>query len=117
MSSAPQALQPIESFINTVNLGRVDPLTGPDELADWCVASGLCPNAGPADLDHLRAFREALRRLLEANAGAVDPQDAWSAMEPFVREVSYRMRVQAAGSPALEPTGEGAGRAIAALLA
>lgn len=111
-----EELQPLEAFINTVNLERADPLAGPDELDAWCLENG-CAGLDPHAMRHLRAFREALRKVLEANSGSADPAEAWAALEPFVGSTGYRMRIDAPGSPALEPAGQGAGRTIAAMLA
>jgi len=114
----PPELEPLRTFINSVNLEEpIDPLEGPDKLGEWCASSDLCAGAPPEDLKRLRAFREALRRVLEANSGSADPSSAWAALEPFVRGTSYGMRIDALGSPALEPAGQGAERTIAALLA
>lgn len=114
---APAELETVRSFINSVRLEeRVDPLQGPDELAEWCSRSSLCANAPPADLSRLRGFREALRTVLENSAGTREHASAWRALEPFAQGASYGMRIDAAGVPALEPAGEGADRAIATLL-
>ena len=113
---APAGLEPVQTFINSVNLERhLDPLVGPDRLEEWCRTSGLCSGASPEELGRLRAFREALRTLIEANAGTGEASSAWAALEPFAREAGYGMRIEA-GLPVLEPTGSGAARAIAALL-
>lgn len=115
-SDPAQDLKPLESFINTVNLERADPLAGPDELDTWCLQNG-CGGLETPDMNRLRTFREALRGVLEANSGSADPSKAWAALEPFVGTAGYRMRIDAPGTPALEPAGHGAGRTIAAMLA
>jgi predicted RNA-binding Zn ribbon-like protein len=93
-----------------------DPLAGPDDLEGWCAGSDLCRGTLQGDFSRLRAFREALRGVLEANAGTRDAPSAWASLEPFAREASYGMRIDATGPPALEPAGHGAERTIAALL-
>jgi len=114
----PAELEPLRTFINSVNLEEpMDPLEGPDALEEWCGQSGLCEDAARQDLTRLRAFREALRGVLEANAGSREPSSAWAALEPFARAARYGMRIDVSGSPALEPAGHGAERTIAALLA
>jgi len=115
---APPELETLRTFINSVNLEQpVDPLTGPDELEQWCARNRECEGAAPAELRRLREFREALRGVLEANAGGREATSAWGALEPFAQASGYNMRIDAPGSPALEPAGHGAERTIAALLA
>ncbi len=114
----PAELEPLRTFINSVNLEEpIDPLKGPDNLEEWCAQSRLCEGAPAEGLTRLRAFREALRGVLEANAGSRELSSAWACLEPFVRATSYRMRIDAPGSSALEPAGHGAERTIATLLA
>jgi predicted RNA-binding Zn ribbon-like protein len=114
---APPELEPLRTFINSVNPEDSDPLTGPDELEAWCAQSELCRGAQQGDLPRLRAFREALREVLEVNSGTREASLAWASVEPFARAASYGMRIDATGPPALEPAGQGAERTIAALLA
>lgn len=115
---APDELERVRTFINSVKPEETpDPLTGPDQLEEWCAKSGLSEGEPPAHLARLRAFREALRGVLEANAGSGDAPSAWAVLEPFVQATGYKMRIDALGSPALEPAGHGAERTIAALLA
>ncbi len=115
---APPELEPLRTFINSVDPENCpDPLAGPDELEAWCAHSGLCGTEPYAELSRLRAFREALRGVLEANSGMREAVSAWAALEPFARGASYGMRIDATGPPALEPAGQGAERTIAALLA
>lgn len=110
--AAPPELEPIRAFINSMDLE-----SSKDSLEEWCATSPLCDSAALPEAEKLRAFREALRGVLEANAGDRDARLAWSALEPFARETSYRIRVDAAGPPALDPLGHGAEGTIAALLA
>jgi len=74
---APQPLVLIQSLVNTVELPD-----GPDRLAEsadarpWLIDHGLlAPRADPtaADLELLRAVREALRTMLVHNAGGPPP--------------------------------------------
>ena len=74
---APQPLLLVQSLVNTVELPE-----GPDRLADpadarpWLVDNGLLARQGElseADLDLLRAVREALRTMLVHNAGGPPP--------------------------------------------
>jgi len=74
---APQPLLLVQSLVNTIELPD-----GADRLADaadarpWLVDNGLlAPRANPtaADLELLRALREALRTMLVHNAGGPPP--------------------------------------------
>jgi predicted RNA-binding Zn ribbon-like protein len=77
---APQPLLLVQSLVNTIELPD-----GADRLADaadarpWLVDNGLlAPRANPtaADLELLRAVREALRTMLVHNAGGPPPNKA-----------------------------------------
>lgn len=117
-SAAPGNLETVRDFVNTVEIDQTgDPLATSDRLAQWCEESGLCPGAGEAALRELRRFREALREVLEANAGDGDQAERWQGVEPFASRAGYRMYITPAGTPALRPQGEGADAAIAAILA
>lgn len=116
--SAPGNLELVRTFVNTVDLERAgDPLAAGDGLADWCGTTGICPQAAEPDLADLRRFREALRGVLEANAGEADAAECWRALEPFAGRAGYTMCLSPAGTPVLRPAGSGADAAIAALLA
>lgn len=114
----PADLEVLQAFINSVRPEDCpDPLAGPDALAEWCAASRACQGTAPGEYPRLRVFREALRGVLEVNGGMREAPSAWASLEPFARGSSYGMRIDATGSPALEPAGLGAERTIAGLLA
>ncbi len=114
----PADLGVLRAFINSVQPEDCpDPLAGPDALDEWCAASSVCQGTAPGEYPRLRAFREALRGVLKVNGGTGDAPSAWASLEPFARESSYVMRIDATGSPALEPAGLGAERTISGLLA
>jgi predicted RNA-binding Zn ribbon-like protein len=115
-TAAPGKLDRIKGFINTVNLESQDPYAGPDGLSEWLEASGLLRAAAPEQLAELRRFREALRQVLEANAGQGDPQAAWRALEPFGRESCLKVEIRDSG-PVLRAEGTGEGAIIGSLLA
>jgi len=117
-SAAPGTLEIVRDFVNSVEIDRATDPFGPDDsLAQWCAQTGLCPDADGAALADLRRFREALRGVLEANAGDGQPAERWRALEPYAGRSGYSMYITAEGSPALRPQGSGAGAAIAAILA
>jgi predicted RNA-binding Zn ribbon-like protein len=82
---APDPLERVQALVNTVELPE-----GPDRLADpadarpWLVRNGLLSadaELQPADLDLLRAARQALRAMLIHNAGG--PAPAADALRPL----------------------------------
>lgn len=116
-NAAPGDLETVRDFVNSVEIDRaLDPLQENGSLAAWCEETGLCPRPDDAALADLRAFREALRGLLEANAGDGAPADRRKALEPFAARAGFKMCISESGVPALQPQGEGADFAIAALL-
>jgi predicted RNA-binding Zn ribbon-like protein len=117
-TAAPGDLEIVREFVNTVEIEEAaDPLSADDSLPQWCERSAFCAGADPVSLSDLRQFREALRGVLEANAGDGDAAQRWHALEPFSRRAGYSLRITPAGRPALEPQGSGADAAIAAILA
>lgn len=115
-TAAPGRLEVVREFINSVEIdGTTDPLFAEDSLEQWCANSGTCAGIGAGDLADLRLFREALRGVLEANAGEGQPAERWTAVEPFAARAGYKIRVSD-GVPALAPQGSGADAAIATLL-
>lgn len=117
-TAAPGDLEIVRDFVNTVEIeDAVDPLAGDDSLPEWCSRTGYCPEIDQAGVRDLRHFREALRGVLEANAGDGEPAERWRALEPFVQRAGYSMYITPAGAPALRARGSGADGAIAAVLA
>lgn len=117
-TAAPGRLEAVRSFVNTVEIDQsTDPLSPDDNLEEWCRNSGTCQGIGTDGLRDLRRFREALRGVLEANAGEGEPAERWAAVEPFAARTGYKMYITSEGVPALAPQGSGADGAIAGLLA
>lgn len=117
-SAAPGDLEVVRAFINTVEIDQTrDPLGPDDSLAEWCGTSGACPGIREEELADLRRFREALRSVLEANAGDGEPAERWHKLEPFVARAAYGMHLTPQGVPALTPEGRGADAAIGTILA
>jgi predicted RNA-binding Zn ribbon-like protein len=74
---APQPLLVVQSLVNTVELpDGADRLADPADARPWLVDNGLLTSQGDlteADLELLRAVREALRTMLVHNAGGPPP--------------------------------------------
>src|SRR5438270_12413804 len=112
----PEKLEQMKAFMNTVNLESEDPYLGPDALPEWLEATGLLPAATAEQLADLRRFREAMRQVLEANAGQGDARAAWRALEPFGRQSCLKVEIRDSG-PVLRAEGTGEGALIGTLLA
>lgn len=115
-SEAPGRLDLIRAFMNTIDFEtEVNPLEGPDAMGEW--ASKYAPGAaGGEDLRRLRAFREALRTVLEANGGEADPAAAWAGLAPFLSDTRFTMKAAPDGRLALQPEGSGASEVVSHLL-
>lgn len=99
--TAPGGLELVRSFENTVELPNgPDRLASVDEAAQWCLSYGLPPVTGPAELQRLREFREALRDVLFANNGEGELHAAWEGLRPFVSAAHLTLTVD--GSRGLE---------------
>jgi predicted RNA-binding Zn ribbon-like protein len=74
---APGPLRLVQSLVNTVEMpDGADRLADPDDARPWLIDNGLlAPRAAAtaADLELLRAVREALRTMLVHNAGGPPP--------------------------------------------
>jgi predicted RNA-binding Zn ribbon-like protein len=110
-------LETVRDFVNTLEVEQsTDPLAENGSLAAWCAQTRLCPDVTEEALADLRAFREALRGMLEANAGDAEAAERRRALEPFAARAGFRMCISESGVPALRPQGDGADFAIASLL-
>lgn len=117
-SEAPGRLELVRGFINSVEIEEgANPLSGPDNLRQWCETTGVCPGIDEPGLVRLRQFREALRAVLETHVGEGDALECWRALEPFAAQSGYRLHITEQGLPALRPEGTGADAAIAELFA
>jgi predicted RNA-binding Zn ribbon-like protein len=74
---APAPLDRIQSLVNTIDMEiEQDRLADPDDALPWLVDNNLLASRAaltPADLDLVRAVREALRAMLVHNSGGPPP--------------------------------------------
>jgi predicted RNA-binding Zn ribbon-like protein len=119
---APGELGYVQAFVNTKDLEQdADVVQTPDQLHAWLIEVGLLPaqaaGLSSADLTRALALREALRRLLLANAGEpVDPE-ASALVEREAVAAPATLRLSKDGLPRLEGAGAGIDLAISRLLA
>jgi predicted RNA-binding Zn ribbon-like protein len=108
---APQPLVLVQSLVNTVELpDGADRLADPSDARPWLVDHGLlAPSADltQADLELLRAVREALRTMLVHNAGGPPPnKSALAALRSVADGGSARADLGDDGAVRLAADGE-----------
>jgi predicted RNA-binding Zn ribbon-like protein len=82
--TAPGGLERLRQFVNTIDLeSSNDELGEPARAAAWLARFGFRAESTALDLDRLRAFREAIRTALQANAGEGDLDLAWERLAAF----------------------------------
>jgi predicted RNA-binding Zn ribbon-like protein len=117
---APGSLGVVQDFVNTRELDpESEALPTPAALAAWLDQRGLLRDVRVSAADHRHAveLREALRRLLLANNGAVaDPADL-ELLDRVAIESGLRPRFLAGGRVALEPAAAGVAGALGRLAA
>jgi predicted RNA-binding Zn ribbon-like protein len=118
---APEALRPIQAFVNTLDIENgIEELDSPAALAGALERAGLSePGLRPTEAD-LRAaldVREALRALLLANNGVVVETEALVALERASRAGQLAARVTPDGGAALVAEAPGIDGALGRLVA
>jgi predicted RNA-binding Zn ribbon-like protein len=103
---APGELEFVRRFCNSINRENGAERFATSVAVDrWLTGEGrTAVHASRAGLASLLALREALHRLVVANATGVDDPGAWDALEAVVGDVSFRVTRQHDGL-ALQPTG------------
>lgn len=115
-SGTPATLDFVERLVNTVDFGpaQTDEFATAEQLQSWLRDRGFDTEVAEADARRVRDFREALRAVLEANAGHGDPTGAWNAVAPYVENVRFEFRTSPLG---FVPQGAGAELVIGATIA
>lgn len=117
-STAPGRLDQVRAFLNTVDFEEdVDPLAGPDRLAGWLAQAYPGRHIDEEGLAALRAFREALRLGAQAHAGHADAGEASEALQPFLAQARFALRMAESEPPVLCAAGEGVQGIVSELLA
>ncbi|MEO6059237.1 MAG: CGNR zinc finger domain-containing protein [Candidatus Limnocylindria bacterium] len=116
---APGRLEAVRAFINTADLeDGTDEIGSPASLAAWLTRNGLMIRGRRVTAqDHGMALelREALRDLLDGNAGRPVPTDATVRLDRIAASVPLRLSF--AGGIHIEPEPGGGGPALGRLLA
>ena len=118
---APGDLETLRAFVNTheADSGR-DAIGDPEALRGWLVAAGLLdPGEGvdAAGVRRARRWREALRRLGQANHDEVPDASAAEEVDDLVRQCGLVVRVGEDGVARLEASGAGLEAALGRLAA
>jgi predicted RNA-binding Zn ribbon-like protein len=119
--TAPGDLELVRDFVNTRDLEKgTDRIEAPGGLVSWLVGKGLA-HAGYAltdeDVARARAFREALRSMLLANAGLSPEAGNAEGFDAAARGARLEVGTGDTGTLALLPVGDGLDRAIGRLAA
>jgi predicted RNA-binding Zn ribbon-like protein len=120
--TAPGELELVRTFINTGDLLReTETLATPGQLGAWLAEHGLIDRDAAVTEEGLRrarAVREALRCLIEANAGGTCAPEAMATLREAAARGPLQVRFDEPGRPArLEPLDRGIDGALARLLA
>jgi predicted RNA-binding Zn ribbon-like protein len=119
--TAPRGALRVQAFVNTLEIdGDADALSDPHELGAWLVTAGLLPGAvslDDGDLARARVVREAIRELLEANAGHGSAARAAATLDAAAARAPLALHFDAGGNAALRPATGGIDAAFAALFA
>jgi predicted RNA-binding Zn ribbon-like protein len=124
-SPAPGGLRLVQDFVNTMNHEfepAADGLGTAERAGEWLAGRGLLAAGAPPlsarDVAAARELREALRAVLEAHTGGgAIPPAARAVLERASARARLRLRLDAAGRPALLPEAEGFAGAAGLLLA
>ena len=118
---APGRLALVQGLVNTFDVEQ-----GTDDLGDaaalerWLADRGLLAagdGLSDGDLERARAFREALRTLLDEHATATERTAAAAALDAAAPAALLRVSFGRGGVPVLEPAAHGLDGALAELLA
>jgi len=111
----------VQELVNTLDVEQgSDELGGREALESWLRERGLLAAGdaiGEGDLERARAFREALRTLLDEHAGEAERTAAAAALDAAAPAALLRVAFGRDGLPALEPAAHGLDGALAELLA
>lgn len=110
-------LRRVLELVNTLDFDPpADRLGTLADARGWLAQSGLPGDVtSESERERLVALRQAIRPLLEANAGHADPVQAWAGLEPFA--ASTPLYVRPGVDPSLSPAGSGLPATIATVLA
>jgi predicted RNA-binding Zn ribbon-like protein len=119
--TAPQPLDIVQRFVNSVDLETgEDALGSPEELRAWLLERELMQAPGqssPADLRRALEVREGLRALLLQNNGLPLDEAKVERLDRAAARAGVRVRFEAGGEPELVPSARGVDGALGRLMA
>jgi predicted RNA-binding Zn ribbon-like protein len=119
----PPGIARVRAFVNTREIDGETSVEGfetPADLAAWLAAHELVPDGTSADGDDLReaiVVREALRDLLESNAGHGVHAEALRVLGDAASRSPLAVRFDRAGDASLAPVGDGPRAALGRMFA
>lgn len=115
LSATPPGLEFVEKFLNTIEFseGRED-FASAEAIEQWAGQRGVEVSLAASDPERIRAFREAMRRLLETNAGHGSTEEAWERLAAHVATLRFHFSTS---PPGFVPEGSGADRLIGFVVA
>lgn len=116
-TEAPDGLELVRQFVNTIDLEAGRDSLEPDRLEEWCRQNGFEDPLSREEVAELCRLREAIRVILETHAGEGREAAAFAALQPFGDRGSFKICVSEDGTLALEPVGSGAGAIAGTMLA
>ncbi|MBV9270947.1 MAG: CGNR zinc finger domain-containing protein [Candidatus Eremiobacteraeota bacterium] len=115
LSATPAGLEFVEKFLNTIEVSEErDDLAPASAIERWAAERGIEVALTEEDGARIRAFREALRGVLETNAGHGAPDEAWARLTPYVYDMCFTFRTSPVG---FTPQGTGADRLVGTVVA
>ena len=103
---APGELELVRRFCNSINRENgAERFTTPQAFDRWLITEGAEPvGASARELARVIGLREALHRLVVANAAGVDDSAAWEELVAAAQHIPFRL-AHFAGAIALRPVG------------
>lgn len=116
-TEAPDGLELIRQFVNTIDLEAGSDPFQPHRLEEWCRQSGFEDPLTREEVADLCRLREAIRAILEAHAGEGEEAVGFAVLQPLGDRAAFKMRFSENGALALEPVGSGAEAIAGTMLA
>src|SRR5438270_8129055 len=108
LTTTPPGLEFVEKFLNTVEFSeRREDFAPASAIERWASEWGVDVTLTEEEAQQIRLFREALRAVLETNAGHGNAAEAWDDVAPSVDGIVFHFSTAPVG---FVPSGTGADR-------